>query len=622
MATLEQAFAGIEGVAVPDPIRAAARKNLEVWWYGRPFESYRAAIESLVERREFEELCDAFRQVVPFGTGGRRGAVGVGPNRINPWTVGTSIQGHVNWLAAQRPAGAAPLEVVIAYDVRRFVDTRGRFADVLSPVTELTSRDLAELAARVYAANEVVVHLLPRTTTYLLSTPELSFTIRELRAAGGINVSASHNPPDDNGVKVYDRFGGQLAPPFDEALLDVVNRVEEARVLRWEDAIETGLVRFLDPSLHRQYVETVAALAPPGKRKIGLLYTPLHGTGCVAEVLTAAGFTCRVHEPQATHDGAFPTVPGGVANPELPAAMSHALAAAGPEIDLVLGTDPDADRIGCEVRHSTFYHLNGNEIAALVLYAALHRPVPAGKRPLVVITEVTSRLVGRIARDMGAVVVDDLLVGFKYVADGLRRLETTGEWGSIRASEVVFVGAAEESHGVLVTDRIRDKDAAGGAVLLAWLAAEVADTGQTLVDVLERLWVEHGYVRNDQVSITYGGAVGQLRLAELLDRLRAERPSRIGSREVVASFDHRDETGRLGPFVSESDRAARNVLVYHLAAGARDDGARVILRPSGTEPKLKVYVEVQGVPGLDVDGREVVDAAAEELKAAVNTWLA
>lgn len=609
---------GLEGVSVPAEVRAAAAGHLARWRTEPRFAAYRGAIDALVSASRWDELVDAFRQVVPFGTGGRRGSVGVGPNRINPYTVGTSVRGHAEWL---RATGVSSGALVIAYDVRRFIDLGGLYGDVPSPVRRLTSRDLAELAARVYAASGFVVHLLPRGAARYLSTPELSFTIRALRAVGGLNISASHNPPDDNGVKVYDATGGQLVPPDDEALLEQVARVTDAPEAGWDEAVADGRIRFLGDDLHQAYVEAVAAVAPPGPRRIGLLYTPLHGTGVVHEVLAAAGFTCAVHAAQAAPDGAFPTVPGGVANPEAPEVMAHALAAADPSVDLVFGTDPDADRIGCEVRHhGRWVHLTGNELAALVVFAALRRP--RSRRPLVVVTEVSSVLIGRVARAAGAAVVDDLLVGFKYVAEGLRRLEQEGSWRGWSRDAVEFAVGAEESHGVLVTDRIRDKDAAGGAVWLAVLGAELALEGRTLIDQLDALWTQHGYVKNDQVSLKYGGATGPSRLAALLDGLRASPPRAIGERGVVSAVDHRDPAGRFGPVSSGSDHAARNVLVYTLAPGVSDAGGRVILRPSGTEPKLKVYVEVDGRAGLDPTGRARVDADVAALCAAVRAWLA
>jgi phosphoglucomutase len=625
---LETAIAGMAGVSVPAEVRAVAELTLARWWNEAPFAAYRPAIAALVAGQRFDELVDAFRQVLPFGTGGRRGAVGVGPNRINPFTVGASVQGHVDWL---RATGRDAPSVVLAYDVRRFVDVRGLYGGVDSPISGLSSRDLAELAARVYAANGVMVHILPRGSARYLSTPELSFSIRELGADGGLNLSASHNPPDDNGVKVYDGRGGQLVPPDDQVLLDVVGAVIDARVTSWDEAVASGRLRWLDDELHSRYVRTVASVVPGGPRELapngapGILYTPLHGTGVVHEVLYAAGFDCALHEPQATPDGAFPTVPNGVANPEAPAAMAHALAAAGDAFALVFGTDPDADRLGVEVRHrGRWVHLTGNDIAALVVTAALAgAPTDPHRDPLVVITEVTSTLVGRVARGAGAILVDDLLVGFKYIGQGLAELEDEGRWHGLDAERVRFVAGAEESHGVLVTDRIRDKDAAGGAVLIAALAAaERHRSGRTLVDVLHELHFAYGYVLNDQVSIAYPGATGQDRLAALLDGLRAAAPTAIGDRPVVAAVDHRDERGPRGRFLSASDRAARNVLVYRLAPGASDDGARVILRPSGTEPKLKVYLEVLGRPGLNAEGRAAVEAEIASLDAAVRAWLA
>lgn len=600
LARIEGGFAGID---VPDEVRRAAVAHLRRWLREPPFAPWVPAIEALAGAGRFDELLDGFRQVLPFGTGGRRGFVGVGPNRLNPWTVGTSIEGHARWLTARGMRGA----VVVAWDVRRFGDARGVFPGP-TPLHGLTSRDFGELAARIYAAHGLTAWLLPRTATRALSTPELSFTIRELGAIGGLNVSASHNPPDDNGVKVYDEHGGQLVPPLDEELLRVVSAVEDAAPAAWDAAVADGRIRFLDDGIHARYVALAAASVPAGPRHgLKVRYTPLHGTGVVHEALAAAGFECVVHAPQAAPDGAFPTVPGGVANPEIPAAMAHALAAAG-DADLVIGTDPDADRIGCEVRHGDgFVHLTGNDIGALVIHALLRRPWP--RTPLVVKTEVTSAFVTKVAEAGGAVVVGDLLVGFKYVAEGLAALER-GPWRGIDPARAVFVCGVEESHGLLVTDRIRDKDSAGAAVVLCWLAAEAKREGRTLVDVLRGLQDTLGYVRNDQVTLAFPGATGAAKMAALLDRLRERAPTAFGPFTVTGAVDHRDEAGRLGPFVSDSDRAARNVLVYTLAPGEGHQGGRLIFRPSGTEPKLKIYVELAG-------DRAGVDRAVEAVKASL-----
>ena len=239
MTILARAREGLATVDVPETVRDAASRNLGLWWNGPQFAAYREPITALVESGRFEELVDAFRQILPFGTGGRRGFVGVGPNRMNPFTVATSVEGHARWLRSTFPQ-VSTLRVVVAYDVRRFVDVRGVYGGRAGALAGLSSRDFAELAARVYARNGIEVHLLPRGAAYLLSTPELSFTIRALGAHGGLNLSASHNPPDDNGVKVYDVRGGQLAPPEDQVLLDVVSSVEDAVVPTWEEAVATA----------------------------------------------------------------------------------------------------------------------------------------------------------------------------------------------------------------------------------------------------------------------------------------------------------------------------------------------------------------------------------------------
>ncbi len=607
--------AGLATVAVPDDIRAAAAEHLERWLTAPPFAAYGPAIEALVEAEAWEELVDAFYRVLPFGTGGRRGLVGVGPNRLNPWTVATSVQGHVHWLRAGGTGEvdpARPIHVVIAYDVRRFTDARGVFPEgIETPVHGLSSRDFAELAARVYAANGVHAHLLGRGSTRWVSTPELSFTIRHLDAQGGLNLSASHNPPDDNGVKVYDGRGGQLVPPHDQRLLDEVARIGDAESLTWDEAEASGFVHALPRGPHDAYVRAVADQAGPGTRALRVGYTPLHGTGCVHEILAAAGFDVLLHEAQATPDGAFPTVPGHVANPENPETMAHATDAL--DVDVVFGTDPDADRIGCEVLHDgAWVHLNGNDIAALVVFARLDG-THHERTPLVVQTEVTSQLVSRIARHHGAAVIDDLLVGFKYIGEVLRQLEEDGHYGSIEAANVTFLAGVEESHGVLTTAEMRDKDAAGGAIALAALADREKAQGRTLVDVLHDLQTAHGTVRCTQISARFEGATGASQMAALLDRLRSSPPVELAGRAVTAFFDHRDPEGRYGAIRSASDGASRNVLVFHLARRDSDDGARVVLRPSGTEPKVKLYVEYQGPRGLSAAAQADVEPFTAEL---------
>ncbi|MFT4622678.1 MAG: phosphoglucomutase [Myxococcota bacterium] len=615
-AWLHAAAHGIRALDLPPHLAEAAVANLGRWVADHPADG--PTLEHLAAMGRFAALADAFYQTLPFGTGGRRGAIGVGPNRINPHTVGASVQGHVAWLRQRFPG--EDLRIVIAYDVRAFHDVAGVYAGAPCALLGLSSRGLSEHAARVYAANGVTCWLLPRDAEGWTSTPELSFAIRTLQAHGGLNLSASHNPPDDNGVKVFDQTGAQLVPPHDQSLLDTVAQVGTVAIAEWDAAVADGSIRPLPASIHRDYVATIAALARPGARDVHVVYTPLHGTGCVHEILAAAGFRVTLHAPQAAADALFSTVPGQVANPERPVALAHAIAAAA-DADLVLGTDPDADRIGCAVRHADgWVHLSGNAIAVLVVDEMLQREWT--RTPLVVLTEVTSRLVSRVARAAGAAVVDDLLVGFKYIGELLAHLDDGGTAAGHAASDLVFIAGVEESNGVLVTADIRDKDSGGGALMLALAAARARAAGHTLVDRLAALEARHGVIRNAQVRQSYAGAAGLAKRAALLDALRQAPPATFAGRDVVSFTDHRSPTGRFGPIRSESDAASRNVLVLELGTGPHDDGARVVLRPSGTEPKVKVYLQVLGKPGLDAAGRAAVEVTLAELGDAARAELA
>lgn len=574
-----------------------ALARIAAWSTSPPFSSWHPLLAAMVKEPHLDELVDAFSRVLPFGTGGRRGAVGVGTNRFNPWTLGTSVQGHCGFLKKRFDGD---ITVVITYDVRAFHDTRGLYPEgVPSPLDGMTSRTLAELAARIYAANGIRVWIQDRGDDTFFSTPELSFLIRELGAQGGLNVSASHNPPDDNGGKFYDEHGGQLVPPDDQELLDAVIGIETYEALSWKEALEQ--VQILTDAHHQQYVEAVAATAPDGFAPIPVAATSLHGAGRVHEILGAAGFPTAVVADQARPDGLFPTVPGKVANPERPEVFELGMEVLeDDDARLLFATDPDADRIGCMVEHDDEWRfLTGNQIAALVIDARLRRWESEAK-PLVIHTEVSSSLLTRVAASHGAEVRNDLLVGFKYIAAVMNETEPGR-----------FAVGAEESHGLLTCDQMRDKDAGGGALWLAIAAADAAEDQLTLVDRLYAFDVELGPVRNTQVTKRFEGVSGRAEMAALLDGLRAEPPTEFAGRAVESFTDHRDPEGIHGPIRSASDHAARNVLVMGL-----DGGARVIFRPSGTEPKLKVYLEVAGAPG-----DEGMDDALDDLVEAVRAQL-
>jgi phosphoglucomutase/phosphomannomutase len=602
-----------DALPVRAEVRAAALENLARWLGNAEFAPYHPQIHALVARGRWDLLLDSFYQVLPFGTGGRRGPVGVGPNRFNPWTLGASVQGHVAFLRESR--GDGPLHVVIAYDVRRYRDVNGVYDPALpNPCMGLSSRDFAEIAAGVYAANGVHTTLLPPGSDTYVSTPELSFAIRHLRADGGLNVSASHNPPDDNGGKFYNARGGQEVPPDDERMAAHVDRVAEVRSIPFADARARGFVRDYTPDIHAAYIAcNVGTSLRPDARSAKVVFTGLHGTGdtTVVDVLRAAGFSVTVEPTQAPHDGAFPEVPFRTPNPEVRQSMDRAVALAlASGADLVMACDPDADRIGlCARSGAGFRFFTGNEIAALVAeYRLVHRK---WTNPIVMKTEVTSDLVRRVAERHGAQVVANLMVGFKYIGAGLGALEDTGRFDSVTGRPADFVVGVEESHGVLVTAALRDKDAAGAALALAEYASILGREGRTLTDALNTIWTREGYVHNELVSTVMRGAAGKARIDRIQASMRQDPPTTVGRYRVLRMDDRADPTGPLGPIKSGTDAANRDVLVFSLAPeGSRTAEARLLLRPSGTEPKNKVYVEVAGRPGTD-PAQEIPRVAAE-----------
>jgi len=618
LAAAKDAF---EALPVRPEVRAAALANLARWLENDEFAPYHPQIHSIATRARWDLLLDSFYQVLPFGTGGRRGPVGVGPNRYNPWTLGASVQGHVAFLREQqalRGEAGAPLHVVIAYDVRRFRDANGVYDPAVpNPCVGLSSRDFAEIAAGVYAGNGVTTTLLPPGSDTYVSTPELSFAIRYLKANGGLNVSASHNPPDDNGGKFYNARGGQEVPPDDEQMAAHVDRVDRVRSIPFAEARAQGLVRDYAAAIHDAYVaENLTTSLRPDARSARVVFTGLHGTGdtTVVEVLRAAGFPVDVEPTQAPHDGAFTEVPFRTPNPEVRQSMDRAVALATTlGADLVMACDPDADRIGLCARNAAgaagFRFFTGNEIAALVTEYRLTN----GKwsNPIVMQTEVTSDLVRRVAVRHGAQVVADLMVGFKYIGDGLGQLEDTGRFRGVTGRPEDFVVGVEESHGVLVTPALRDKDAAGAALALAEFASLLAREGRTLSDALEAVWAREGYVHNELVSTVMRGAAGKARIDRIQASMREAPPTTIGKWHVLEVTDRADPAGSLGPIRSGTDAASRDVLVFRLAEpGATEPGARLLLRPSGTEPKNKIYVEVVGRPGVP-PAEEIPRVAAE-----------
>jgi phosphoglucomutase/phosphomannomutase len=633
---LAQAFAGIDSVEADLATKDQAKKYLRQWLTAPGFADYRPQLHWLIGTHQWPGLLDRFYQILPFGTGGRRGAVGIGPNRMNTWTLGASVQGHCEYLKERFP-GIEPLQVVLAYDVRRFEDSRHSYnRELPNPVLHLSSKDFAHHAAGVYVANGIEAFILPADSTRYMATPELSFAIRFLEAHGGLNISASHNPPDDNGGKFYDERGGQPLPPDDQIMADLVDQVATIRALSWGEALRTTRVHLLDDAAHKAYIDLCrrqSLVPPPRFDEIKVVYTPLHGVGSMTalEVLIGQGFRVTPVEEQMSPDGQFPNVTQ-TPNPEVPASMDRAVRTAQQvAADLILSTDPDADRLGAMIRESGIRNresgsrspssscgiqpshseasslipdsrfpipdwrfVTGNEIAALLTHFKLAQLVQQGRlprSPIVVKTEVTTGLVTRIARRFGAQVVEDLLVGFKYIADVLWHLEKSGAYQDVRGTPEDFVIGCEESHGILVTPAIRDKDAAAAALLLAELALDQGRQGRSVLDYLERIFAEFGYFHNEVINMVMTGVEGKEKMARMLDWLRRAPFAEIARLPVTSVEDLRNPNGRLGPIKGATDAAARNVLIFRLG-----DRARIALRPSGTEPKAKAYIEVCSPP--------------------------
>jgi phosphoglucomutase len=611
MDLLEQAKDAFRSIQVDEPTKEQALKYLRQWLTDASFSAYRPQLEWLIHIQQWDSLLDRFYQILPFGTGGRRGPVGIGPNRMNFWTLGASVQGHCEYLKERFP-GARPLRVVVAYDVRRFEDKRRNYNPELpNVVLHLSSKDFAHYAAGVYAANGIDVSILPADSKRYLATPELSFTIRHLGAHGGLNMSASHNPPDDNGGKFYDERGGQPVPPDDQIMADLVDQVTAIKHLPWPEAVRSGRVHFLDDEPHLAYLDLIrrqSLVAPPRFDDITIVFTPLHGVGSmtVMEALGNQGFRITPVAEQMTPDGQFPNVTK-TPNPEIPESMDRAVATARQHgADLVLATDPDADRLGAmipdrqgrtdykSVPQAGWRFVTGNELAALLTHFKLNKLNQQGSlpgSPIVITTEVTTRLVTRIARHFRAQVVNNLLVGFKYIADVLWHLEQEGSFEDVRGTPEDFVIASEESHGILVTPSIRDKDSAGAALLMAELALDQKRQGRTVLDYLDTLYRQFGYFRNKGVSVVLSGILGKKNMGRMLDDLRATPPREIGGLAVTRFEDLRDEHGHLGPIKGATDFAARNLLLFQLG-----EHARIALRPSGTEPKAKAYIEACSAP--------------------------
>ncbi|NNG01911.1 MAG: phospho-sugar mutase [Desulfobacteraceae bacterium] len=594
---------GINTLKIDSKYKTAALDGIETWLMDPDFHEYVPQIRHLIENRQWNFLLDAFYQVIPFGTGGRRGLVGIGPNRINIWTIRASAQGHAQYLIKQYGEDAKKRGVVLTFDVRKFTEKEPYSAKLPNPVMDLDCKTLATAAAEVYAANDIKVFMFEDVR----STPELSFAIRYLKTAAGDMFSASHNLPTDNGKKVYDEFGGQLIPPHDQALVkEVTENVDGVKREDYDAAVKRGMIRIVGKEVDDAYYDQVCALSMSRERGIRVLYSPLHGTGLttVLPVLKRLGFDVELDPKTANMSGAFENVTFNIPNPEVVESFSCSYASADRiNADIILSTDPDADRIGIMVRHKDKWEfLNGNEIGSLLVNYGIEKYRDLGKLNTdctVIKTDVTSSLIETIARKNKVQCIGDLLVGFKYIGEKMNQLETAGQMPH-------FIMGTEESHGYIMGNYCRDKDAASAAVWLAEYAAELKIQNETLVDALHRIYADYGYCHNYLTEIRLLGAEGIEQIGSIMDHFRETDINAFGQFTVRQRIDRWD--GEPQPHLSPTDTSSRNVLVYKFNDQPDTAGIRVTVRPSGTEPKIKMYVEVLGKP---CDENHLDDAIAK-----------
>ena len=595
---------GFSTIKIGDSYKDAAIANLENWLSNPEFEHYQPQIEHMIQSNFWDYLLDCFYQVIPFGTGGRRGEVGIGPNRINPWTIQASAQGHSQYLIKQYGDEAKKRGIVLAYDVRQFFSNKYFNDNLENPVRNLNCKDLALAAASVYTANEIKVFLFDSFRT----TPELSFAIRYLKAVSGDMFSASHNPPEHNGKKIYDEYGGQLIAPFDEQLVnEVTQNVSKILTTSLDLSTKSGLLEEIGQDVDNAYIEACSKLSLSDKRNVSIAYTPLHGCGStsVLKVLNSLGFTISVDPKTANPSGKFENITFNIPNPEVIQSFETPLEHAREiNADIILNSDPDADRIGIMIKNNNKYEfLNGNEIGiVLTQYVIDKKKDKLAGQGVIVKTQVTSGLITKIAEQNNMRCIGDLLVGFKFIGEVMNQLEREGKIDN-------FLFGAEESHGFLAGNYVRDKDAVLPAIWLSELAAELKDQKLTIIDYLRGIYSKYGYFRNYLTEIRLPGAEGMSQIKIIQDTLKTNPPKLVGRFELDHVADWMDRK----PILSETDKAAKSGMVFYFKPVEGTSSMRVTVRPSGTEPKSKMYFEIGSIPFDEAD-YEHTKKRIEEIK--------
>ena len=580
----------MENTTLQEQVVAKAKK----WLSDSYDEATRAEVKRMLDSEDKSELIDSFYRDLEFGTGGLRGIMGVGTNRMNIYTVGAATQGLSNYLKKEF-SNLDQIKVVIGHDCRN------------------NSRKFAEISANIFSANGIKVYLFED----LRPTPEMSYTIRKLGCQSGIILTASHNPKEYNGYKAYWNDGAQVVPPHDKNIISEVNKIRSATDINFKG--NQSLIEIIGEEIDNQFIHdlTKLSLSPTSiarHKDMKIVYTPIHGTGVkiIPKALKAFGFENIIHVPeQDIVSGDFPTVTSP--NPEEPAALSMAVKKATETgADIVLASDPDADRVGVAVRNNEneFILLNGNQTALIFIYYLITRYKELNKfdgSEYIVKTIVTTELIKTIA-NRNNVEIFDVYTGFKWIAAIIKENE----------GKKHYIGGGEESYGFLWEDFVRDKDAVSACALFAEITAWAADKGLSIYQLLQQIYVEYGFSKEKGISVIKKGKAGAEEIEAMMNNFRQNPIKEIAGSRVINIKDYSKLTNFFveeGEYQSMDMPTTSNVIQYFT-----EDNTKVSIRPSGTEPKIKFYIEVQ-YQVKNIDDLKILETKAIEKINAVKTSL-
>jgi len=566
-----------------------AFKNLQNWLTEKEYIPYRSEIETLINSEDWNELEDAFYSHVRIGTGGIRGKIGAGPNRMNQRTIGEAAQGLSRFIE-DFGEEAKQKGVVVGYEVRK------------------NSLQFARLACSVLAASGIKTFLFDG----IRSTPEVSFAVRFLKTIAGIALTASHNPRTDNGFKFFWTYGGQVVPPLDQRFMDLVLNVKEIKKLDFDEAKNKGLIKIIGKEVDEEYFEKISELSLVKTRSAKIAFSPIHSVGSTnaLPVLKREGFDVTVVTEQAKPDENFPTAYGDYINPEYEEVLDLVIKL-GEKIggDVAICTDPDACRIGAafktKLSSKKLVALTGNEIGAAMVYFILSFLKNQGKlisNNLVVETYVTTSLISDITKSFGVKIVDDTLVGFKWIGQIVENLKNQED----------FVFAFEESLGYLRGNFIRDKCAAIAAFTLAEMVSWLKDQGRTTTDYLNEIYQKYGYYRNILNQVEMIGKTGFEDIVKYMKALRANPPKELAGFKVLKIID------RLDPELRDPQKYKAGVTGDQITLILSEDGrTKITARPSGTQPQLKYYIQhYKKAKDNFEDLKKEVDSVASEIEKA------